>query len=135
TGAYAARVRAFGWHAIELDGHDVAAIDRAYAEALKEKDRPTCLVAKTVKGSGVSLVANKDGWHGKALNADQAKAAIAELGGERHITIASPKPENKQPASPPPAKPLRMPVYDSGVKEATRKAYGDALVALGAHRP
>src|SRR5262245_50206570 len=47
TGAYAARARAFGWHAIELDGHDLEAIDRAYAEALAQKDRPTCLVART----------------------------------------------------------------------------------------
>src|SRR6516162_9485734 len=74
--AYAARARAFGWHAIELDGHDLAAIDRAYAEALAQKDRPTCLVARTEKGHGVSLVANKNGWHGKALNPEQAKQAI-----------------------------------------------------------
>ena len=53
SAAYAARARAFGWHAIELDGHDLAAIDRAYAEALQQKDKPTCLIAKTVKGSGV----------------------------------------------------------------------------------
>src|SRR5947207_1682216 len=51
--AYAARARAFGWHAVELDGHDLAAIDRAYAEALGQKDRPTLLVARTEKGHGV----------------------------------------------------------------------------------
>ncbi len=130
TGAYAARARAFGWHAIELDGHDPAAIDRAYAEALKQKDRPTCLIAKTVKGSGVALVANKDGWHGKALNAEQAKAAIAELGGERHLVVASPQPEDHNPTLLA-AKPLKLPTYAAGTKEATRKAYGDALAALG----
>jgi transketolase len=135
SAAYAARVRAFGWHAIELDGHDVAAIDKAYSEALTQKDQPTCLIAKTEKGHGVSFLANKDGWHGKALNADQAKEALAELGGERHIIVTVPKPEDKQPASPPPAKPLKLPTYPVGSKEATRKAYGDALVALGAHRP
>ncbi len=133
TGAYAARIRAFGWHAIELDGHDVAAIDRAYSEALKEKGRPTCLVAKTVKGSGVALVANKDGWHGKALSADQAQAAIAELGGERRLTVPTAKPEERRPSTIT-VQPLMLPVYPAGGKEATRKAYGDALAALGTAR-
>jgi transketolase len=130
TAAYAARIRAFGWHAIELDGHDVAAIDQAYSEALKVKERPTCLIAKTVKGSGVTLVANKDGWHGKALSPDQAKAAIAELGGERRLTVPTAKPEDRRPAAVT-VQPLRLPVYAVGGKEATRKAYGDSLAALG----
>src|SRR6516225_8320604 len=79
SAAYAARVRAFGCPAIELDGHDLAAIDQAYTEAVAHTDKPTVLVAKTEKGHGVSSVANKDGWHGKAMPADKAKAAIAEL--------------------------------------------------------
>jgi transketolase len=133
SAAYAGRARAFGWHAIELDGHDLSAIDRAFSEALIQKDRPTCLIAKTIKGAGVSLVANKDGWHGKALNADQAKAAIAELGGERHKTYPSPQPEPRQPTAPKMA-PLNLPTYPVGSKEATRKAYGDALAALGTSR-
>src|SRR5436190_8940114 len=62
SAAYAGRARAFGWHAIELNGHDLTAIDRAYAEALNQKDQPTCLIAKTEKGHGVSFLANKDGW-------------------------------------------------------------------------
>jgi transketolase len=135
SAAYAARARAFGWHAIELNGHDLTAIDRAYTEALAQKEQPTCLIAKTEKGHGVSFVANKEGWHGKAMSPDQAKAAITELGGERHIVIQTPKPENKQPAPLPPAKPLKLPTYEVGSKEATRKAYGDALVAVGAARP
>src|SRR5581483_2713939 len=61
SAAYAARARAFGWHAIELDGHDLGAIDAAYAEALAQKDQPTCLVAKTEKGHGFSQVVNKNG--------------------------------------------------------------------------
>ena len=129
--AYAARARAFGWHAIELDGHDLGAIDAAYAEALTQKDRPTCLIARTVKGSGVSFLANKDGWHGKALDAEQEKKAIAELGGERHLTVQTLRPEARQPASVAPPAPVKLPSYALGGKEATRKAYGDALVALG----
>jgi transketolase len=135
SAAHAARVRSFGWHAIELDGHDLEAIDRAYAEAIAQKGQPTCLIAKTEKGHGVSLVANKDGWHGKALSPDQAKAAIAELGGERHLIVQTPKPERRQPAPLPAPQRLRLPAYEVGSKEATRKAYGDALVALGAALP
>jgi transketolase len=133
--AYAARARAFGWHAIELDGHDLAAIDRAYGEALQHKDRPTCLVARTVKGSGVSFLANKDGWHGKALDAEQEKKALAELGGERHVTVQTRRPSGGTPPTVPETRPYRPPTYAAGSKEATRKAYGDALVALGASRP
>jgi transketolase len=133
--AYAARVRAFGWHAIEINGHDLTAIDRAYTEARSKRDRPTCLIAKTEKGHGFSLVANKNGWHGKALNPEQAKQAIAELGGERHITISTHKPEAQPPVARPAPQPLKLPEYKVGGKEATRKAYGDTLVALGANRP
>ncbi len=131
--AYAERARAFGWHAIQLDGHDFAAIDRAYAEAQARQDRPTCLVAKTNKGQGVSFLSNKENWHGKALNADQARAALAELGGERHVTVKVEKPEDLL-ATVLPVGPLKLPTYSPGGKEATRKAYGDALAALGAHR-
>jgi transketolase len=132
--AYAARLRAFGWHAIELDGHDLSAIDAAYAEALARKDQPTCLVARTEKGHGASLTANKDGWHGKALSADQAKQAIAELGGERHQVVTTLRPEPRQPAAAT-VKEVQLPAYEVGSREAVRKAYGDALVALGAARP
>ncbi len=132
---YAARARAFGWHAIEIDGHDAAAIDGAYEEALAQTEQPTCIVAKTVKGSGVPLVANKEGWHGKPLNRDQAKQAIEELGGERHLIVAVAQPAPLQPSTQRPGRPLKLPVYQVGSEEAVRKAFGDALVAVGANRP
>jgi transketolase len=135
SAAYAARARAFGWTAIELDGHDLDAIDKAYTVALDQKDKPTCLIARTNKGQGVSFLSNKENWHGKALNADQAKAALAELGGEHSVTFPTLKPEARPTVAPPAGKPLKLPVYAAGTKEATRKAYGDALVAVGAHRP
>ncbi len=135
SAAYAARARAFGWNAIELDGHDLTAIDSAYATAEKEKDKPTVLVAKTVKGRGVALVANQDGWHGKALSPDQAQKAFAELGGERKIVIQSPKPAKAIADRPRTPSALELPSYALGGKEATRRAYGDALTALGACRP
>jgi transketolase len=130
---YAQRVRAFGWHAIEIDGHDLGAIDQAFAEALATTDRPTAILARTEKGHGVAAVANRNGFHGKPL-ADP-EAAIAELGGIRNISVAVPKPSG--PATPhhfPASGELRLPTYELGTKEATRKAYGDALVALGAAR-
>ena len=135
SAVYAARARAFGWRAIELDGHDLGAIDRAYGEALEQKEQPTCLIAKTEKGRGVALVANKEHWHGKAFSPEQAKAAIAELGGESTLVIQTSKPENSVPAKKPAPQPLKLPTYELGGKEATRKAYGDALAALGANRP
>src|SRR5213082_1404224 len=64
--SYANRAKAYGWHAIEIDGHDVEAVDRAYTEAQATSGQPTVIVAKTIKGKGVAEVADKPGWHGKA---------------------------------------------------------------------
>ena len=83
--SYTRRVEAFGWAAIEIDGHDVEAIDRAYEEARSTTGRPTAIVARTIKGKGVKAVENKDGWHGKAL--DDPESAIEELGGIRNIVV------------------------------------------------
>jgi transketolase len=129
--SYAKRAEAFGWHAIEIDGHDVEAIDRAYMEAEETTGVPTVIVAKTIKGKGVKAVENKDGFHGKAL--DDPEAAIEELGGIRNIEVDVAKPEGERPDVPPTgAKPVDLPAYEVGGDEvATRKAYGDALKALG----
>jgi transketolase len=135
SAAYAARAKAFGWHAIEINGHDIAEVDAAFAEAASQTKLPSVIIAKTDKGHGVSFLSNKDGWHGKALSADQAVDALKELGGERHITISVSLPVDKPAAAFPEATPLQLPVYELGTKEATRKAYGDALVAVGANRP
>ncbi len=132
---YAARVRAFGWHAIELNGHDISAIQAAYREALKQTDRPTCLIAKTEKGHGVSFLANKDNWHGKALSADEEKKALAELGQPTNLVFNVAKPENKRPARDDANVPLKLPSYALGSKEAARKAYGDAIAAIGDSDP
>ncbi|HVX62247.1 MAG TPA: transketolase [Pirellulales bacterium] len=132
SAAYADRVRAFGWNPIEIDGHDLAAIDQALGEALDRQDMPTCVIAKTIKGRGVKSVENVDGWHGKALPEEQAQAAIAELGGVRQVTVSAESPERQSPARTRADKPLALPVYKRGEKEATRQAYGDTLSALGA---
>jgi transketolase len=135
SAAYAARARAFGWHAIEIDGHDLAAIDRAYGEATNVVDKPAVVIARTEKGHGVSFLANKEGWHGKALNAEEAKKAIAELGGARNVLVPKIKPEALAPTVQFASGPLKLPAYNLGGKEATRKAYGDTLVALGKAYP
>src|SRR5207247_1188676 len=92
--SYADRARAFGWHAIEIDGHDVEAIDRAYGEALAV-DKPTAIVAHPIKGKGVKEIEDKNGWHGKAL--DHPEEAIAELGGVRNLRVEVAKPDTSQP--------------------------------------
>ena len=127
--SYAKRAEAFGWHAIEIDGHDVEAIDAAYAEALETTGVPTVVVAKTIKGKGVKAVENKDGFHGKAL--DDPEAAIEELGGIRNIVIDVSKPEIEGVPHRFEHGALDLPSYEVGEDVATRKAYGDALKALG----
>ena len=128
--SYAERAHAFGWHAIEIDGHDVEAIDRAYAEALKTKGKPTAIVARTIKGKGVSAVEDKGGFHGKAL--DDPDASIAELGGERDLRVEVAKPDRSGEPHRFETGPLELPRYEVGSEVATRKAYGEALAALGA---
>lgn len=137
TRAYVQRATAFGWRTIEIDGHNLEDIDRAYtqAEGVASSDQPTMIVARTIKGKGAKLVENQGGWHGKALSREQAAQAIAELGGERHLTVQVQRPDPMSPAAPPPAGPLQLPAYKVGDSVATRRAYGDALKALGAARP
>ena len=138
--AYAARAAAFGARVMVIDGHDLAEIDGALAAA--EGDIPggqaTVILAKTVKGRGFSEVENKEGWHGRPFPPDMADRAIAELGGVRNLVLRGPRPE-PVPASHQPAAPAdtgaASPEYAVGDKVATRKAYGDALVALGARDP
>jgi transketolase len=125
------RAEAFGWRATAIDGHDVAAIDAAYREAAAD-DAPTFIVARTEKGHGVSEVADRDGWHGKALPEDAAARAIEELGGVRSIAITPPKPEPWIAPDTIGAGGAPAPIYDGPI--ATRKAFGDALAWLAGER-
>lgn len=75
------KFEAFGWNVIKIDGHDLEAIDKAVDEAKLVKEKPTVIIAKTVKGKGVSFMENQAGWHGTAPNEDQRKAAIEEIEG------------------------------------------------------
>jgi transketolase len=130
--SYADRARSLGWEAFMIDGHDVDAIDAAYAEATARNGRPTVVVARTKKGKGVAAVENKPAWHGKVLN--DPEAAIAELGGQRAIRIEIAPPPDGPPARGYAIEAPVLPAYEVGTKTATRRAYGEALAALGATR-
>jgi transketolase len=149
TAAYAERAMAFGARTIEIDGHDLSVIDHAFVEAASNMagDKPTVIIAKTIKGKGFPEVENVNGWHGKPFPPDMADRAIAELGGVRNLVIRGARPEPAKPGPalehpstlPPqsgtPAPSKDWPTYKVGEKVATRKAYGDALVTLGARDP
>ncbi|MBL8073943.1 MAG: transketolase [Nitrospira sp.] len=136
--AYRSRWTGFGWHAIILDGHDLAAVLSAFDEAARTKGRPTVLLAKTYKGKGISFIENKVEWHGKPLKkGEESQKAIDELTQQLRpnstaIQISTPS----APASPSvaigtmPAAP-----YKIGDSVATREAFGAALEALGAVHP
>jgi len=130
---YVRRAEAFGWHAIAIDGHDVDAIAGAYDEAVKTTGKPTAIFARTKKGKGVKAVEDQPGKHGKPL--DDPEAAIAELGGERDLSVHLAAPERgKTHAFAIGSDPPELPTWDVGEQEATRKAYGEALTALGSMR-
>jgi len=134
--AYATRWRAFGWHAVVIDGHDIPAILDALDEARKTTGRPTMIVARTLKGRGIPLMEGKDGCHGKAIaKGPDLDATLATL--ESHIVAGTTTPT----IPPPPTRPaasvcaptgkLPLPDYRLGDAVATREAYGTALAALG----
>src|SRR3712207_9391077 len=84
---YAARAQAFGWHTIQIDGHNPEEIDRAYAEALEQEGVPTLVIAKTLKGRGVSFLEDKDGLHGKPVKLDDEARALEELDSENNLLV------------------------------------------------
>ncbi|MGJ5831285.1 transketolase [Streptomyces ossamyceticus] len=130
--AYARRFAAFGWHTIEIDGHDVDAVDRAYGEAASTKGQPTVILARTLKGKGVEAVQDREGLHGKPLK--DADEAIAELGGPRDLRVEVPEPPAARMLHAVRTGHLELPRYDIGDEVATRDAFGQALAALGGAR-
>jgi transketolase len=133
--AYARRFQAFGWHTVEIDGHDVDAIDRAYGEARSTTGQPTAVLARTLKGKGVEAVQDREGLHGKPL--PDPDEAIAELGGRRDLRVHVHEPPAARMLHAVRAGHLELPRWDKGNQEkgvATRDAYGRALAALGTGR-
>lgn len=131
TATYAARARAFGWRALEIDGHDVRAIAEAYSHALERDGRPVVIFARTRKGKGVATIEDLNGFHGKPLS--DPDGAITELGGRPDLIL---------PPAPPSAfghewphttrGDIVLPTWSPGELVATREAYGEALRAIGA---
>lgn len=132
TAAYARQIRAFGWHTVEIDGHDLGAIEDAYAEAAATTGRPTAVLARTVKGRGAREIEDRVGFHGKPV--PDSNTVIEELGGVRHLRVVVPRPEGDQPPHQFPSGQLVLPTYQVGEHVPTRDAFGDALAALGTAR-
>jgi transketolase len=132
---YTRRMEAFGARVIAIDGHDLAEIDQALGQAgTLAADRPLVILARTKKGKGFTEVEDKENWHGKPLPPAMAERAIEELGGERGLTVRGPLPpaDAADRATAREAGAVTLPTYRLGDKVATRKAYGQALAALGA---
>ena len=130
------RWAAFGWNALVVDGHDIPQLRAAFANAEACVGKPTVLLARTLKGKGVSFVEDKNGWHGKALKAgEEADSAVAELQQQMRPDADAPKPWPRPPAAPgkPFAAPGASPApnFKAGQQVATREAFGQALAALG----
>jgi transketolase len=139
--AYARRFGAFGWHTIVIDGHDLGAILAAYHEAAENRGCPTAILARTVKGKGVSFLEDADGWHGKALDGEQLERALAEVGEPppgpplRVPRPASRSPLERERGSEASGARAEPPAYEVGEQVATWTAYGTALAKLGAAEP
>ena len=125
---YAARARAFGWEALTVDGHDLDAIDQALTHA-EQAELPCAVFARTHKGRGAREVEDLPGKHGKPLT--DPKRAIEELGGEHDIRVDVLKPTGDCEARRIAVPGGQLPRYEVGDELATRKAYGEALKALG----
>jgi transketolase len=133
--SYARRVEAFGARPLVIDGHDLTAIDGALTQARSDPDRPSVILARTVKAKGVPELEDKNGWHGKSLPAKMAARAVAALGGPTDLRIVTALPEAGTPAiTPAPGALITWPGFAIGDMVATRSAFGAAIAAL-AGRP
>jgi transketolase len=130
--AYAERIGAFGWDTIAIDGHDLDAIEEAYTRAEAADGKPTAILARTLKGKGAREVEDEPGKHGKPL--EDPERAIEELGGplELEVDVARPQAGGTRHRFEAPGG--EWPRFEPGEEVATRKAYGQALAALGADR-
>lgn len=125
--AYRDRIASFGWETILIDGHDFEPILSAFKQALESKEKPVMIIARTIKGKGVSFIEDKNGWHGKTLSKEQLEQALKELGEvDRTIVGEIAKPEILEPARPLSRK-IEEPFYRTDTPVATRKAYGQSL--------
>jgi transketolase len=136
---YKARWEAFGWHAIVVDGHDISALLKAFAEVERIKGKPTIILAETIKGKGMDGYEDKEGWHGKPLPKNEAERVVGilekSLSGEGDSWTPH-LPQKRTVSTPPaPVAPPKPPYSVRGKEVATRQAFGDALRALARTNP
>jgi len=138
--AYASKWRAFGWHSLVVDGHDVGALLDAFDEARKTGGQPTMILARTVKGKGIPLAEGKGGWHGKAFKKGEEldsvlRALDSQLVADEEPAQPPDGPRTRRDQSRSSALPKNATVgrlsYKLGDTVATREAYGSALAKLG----
>jgi transketolase len=135
--AYQRRFDAFGWNTIKVDGHDIDALLDAYRKAEDTRDRPTVVLARTIKGKGILGEEDKNGFHGKPIEAEKAEKITTALQQTMSANGAKWTP-NLPPAFSPTsarASAIGNPSYTIGSTEATRKAFADALAALAKANP
>ena len=133
---YKRRVESFGWSVKTIDGHNLEEIITAYDSVEGSAGNPTMIIAKTLKGKGVSFLENKEGWHGKALKEEEFDKAIKELGKvDKNLKGVVNNPEDRKPKKTVVAKKIGPITYTSTEEVATRKAYGNALKRLGSVYP
>jgi transketolase len=125
--AYRKRISAFGWETVLINGHSFPEILDAYRKALDISGRPVMVIAKTIKGKGVSFVEDKNGWHGKALSKEELEKALKELGEvDKSVREEIAKPPDIRPKEAAAGK-MTEPSYKTGDSIPTRNAYGNAL--------
>lgn len=133
---YETRARAFGWETIVIDGHDLAQITQAFTTA-RQASKPVMIIARTIKGKGVSFIEDQEGWHGRALKPEELTQALKELGpvdvAIRGMVALPEKTGVMQKKNP--SRTLPATTYPSDSKISTRKAYGAALVRWFATHP
>ena len=139
TETYKKRAEAFGWQAHVVDGHDFGQILEAFDSISSDSEKPQMIIAKTIKGKGISFLENKEGWHGKALGKEDYEKAVVELGEvDKSVRgeVAKPVLSIKYQVSSNNTK-YKIPntKYKLGEMVATRKAYGEALTKLGSQNP
>ena len=131
---FRARFAAFGWEAVTVDGHDIAALLDAFDKAAANTGKPFAIIARTLKGKGVAFAEDKNGWHGKPFKkgeeADKAIAEVTAAGVDGPAVDIPAPPAISLPAAV--VKPMAPPDFKPGDSIATREAYGEALVKLGA---
>jgi len=125
--SYKKRFESFGWFAIEADGHKISELGKAFAKARKSK-KPFVILAKTIKGKGVSFLEEKNGWHGKALNERELTMALKEIPEAKMPKVEIVKPKNVSENYE--INKVVLNNYKFGEEVATREAYGKALASI-----